>query len=121
MLSTVIISIVILALVVIGVFSFIKRGRKGCCSSGGDVKLEEVKVDEDESHYSYRYEYSVEGMHCVNCQKRIEENLDRLGGTWARCDWQSGKLTLLSKREISSIVVLERIEALGYKGRLLSQ
>lgn len=120
MLSTLIISIVILVLLVFGILSFIKRGRKGCCSSGGEVKLENVEVDKDESHYSYRYEYSVEGMHCVHCQKRIEESLDRLGGVWARCDWQKGKLLLLGKKEVSSITVLERLEALGYKGKLIS-
>jgi len=120
MLSTLIISIVVLVLLVLGILSFIKRGRKGCCSTGGDIKLERVSVDEDESHYSYRYEYSVEGMHCVNCQKHIEDSLNRLGFVWARCNWQTGSLTLYSKKEIASIVILERLEALGYKGKLLS-
>ncbi len=118
MLSTWIISFIVLVLLVFGVFSFIKRGRKGCCSASSDEKIQAIDVDEDESHYRYRYEYSIEGMHCVNCQRRIEENLDRIGETFARCDWRKGSLILFSKKEINSIIVLDRLEALGYKAVL---
>ena len=115
MLSTWIISFIVLVLLVFGVFSFIKRGRKGCCSASSDEKIQAIDVDEDESHYRYRYEYSIEGMHCVNCQRRIEENLDRIGETFARCDWRKGALILLRKKERKSRRGLDRLEARGYK------
>ena len=89
MLPTVLICLALLLIVVFSVRSYLKKLKTGCCGSGGDQVKRVRPGDRDVSHYPYAKVVRVEGMHCQNCARRVENafNAKRLltpRWTWAR-------------------------------------
>lgn len=100
--------IVILILVVIGlgaVKGTLKRILHGsaCCGERNAPEKKIKVADKNKSHYSHEYELLVDGMHCSNCVRHVENALNSIDGIWAKANLEQKKVTVLSKtvRDIS--------------------
>ena len=94
---------ILFAIVAMAVYGTVKRIRYGssCCGTK-DPGERKVKVrDKNRDHYPYKYVLSVDGMHCSNCARRIENAFNRTDGRWATADVAKKEVRLLSKRKES--------------------
>ncbi len=116
--------IIVLLVLVIGlaVYSTVRRIRYGssCCGEH-DPAEKKIKVADTNIHnYPYTYTLKVDGMHCANCARRVENALNRLEGRWAVAD--VGKKTVLlrskceeSESELGSIIASAGYTMLSYR------
>jgi len=107
--------LIIVALVLIILFaikSVIHRIRHGsACCGERDAPQKKVKVkDKNKSHYPFQYILTVDGMHCSNCTRNVENALNSLDGIWATADLQDKEVIVLSK-QIRENSELEKIVA----------
>lgn len=84
----------------------------GCCGSGSNTirskkKLTEPKLGEKR--------LTVEGMHCENCQIRVENGLNRLDGVVCKVDLRKKTAVVSYSKEISDELLKETVEKLGYQ------
>lgn len=110
--GTVIIVLFLLVIVTFAVKSVIHRIRHGsACCGERDVPQKKIKVkDKNKSHYPFQYILTVDGMHCSNCTRNVENALNVLEGIWATADLQNKEVIVLSK-SIKKNSELERIVA----------
>ena len=76
---------IVLILVIAGaVYGTVKRARHGsACCGEHDPAPKKVKVsDKNKNHYPFTYKLSVDGMHCANCARRIENSFNSHEGMW---------------------------------------
>ena len=95
----IIIILVIIAIVVFGINSYIKKLKKGgdCCPEHEEA-TKSVKVkDRDKSHYPYEAKLAIDGMSCNNCGRNVENALNALDGTWASVSLEDNMATVLLK------------------------
>ena len=108
---------IILAIVIGGaVWGTVRRIRHGssCCGEH-DAAPKKIRVsDTNKSHYYFVYELSVDGMHCANCARRIENAFNRNDGLWARADISQKRVELRSKRELSEDQCRSIVTEAGY-------
>lgn len=101
--TSAIVTILIVCVLAVVAFITIRNYRKqlneGCCGAGGDAGPgEKVEpVDKDESHYPYIARVSIEGMHCDNCVRKVENAVNRIDGAWAKVDLPSHSAKVLLK------------------------
>lgn len=115
--STLIITIIILAIVAAVGYSYVKNLRAGssCCTEGDGPLPKKVKVDDrDEGHYPYKAAVTIDGMTCAHCVRNVENALNSLPGTWARVDLGEKSAEVLSKEPINEEKLRETIKASGY-------
>lgn len=95
----IIIILVIIAIVVFGINSYIKKLKKGgdCCPEHEEA-TKSVKVkDRDKLHYPYEAKLAIDGMSCNNCVRNVENALNALDGTWASVSLEDNMATVLLK------------------------
>lgn len=92
---------VLLVIVALAVYGTVKRIRYGsaCCGTKDPAEKKVRVSDRNKDHYPYRYLLSVDGMHCSNCARRIENAFNRTEGRWASADVGKKEVRLLSKHE----------------------
>lgn len=101
--TSAIVTILIVCVLAVVAFITIRNYRKqlneGCCGAGGDAGPgEKVEPsDKEESHYPYMAEVSIEGMHCDNCVRKVENAVNRIDGAWAKVDLSSHSAKVLLK------------------------
>ena len=102
---------VVIAVIAVGVVYTVKhfRHESGCCGGGG-YKLRKKKLP----RVLYQRTFTVGGMHCENCQKRIEEIVGDIHGVSGTVDLQKGELTVLYAAEVDDAWIVSRIERAGY-------
>ena len=106
----IIVLLVILALALLRAKKHFKGG--GCCGSGSttirDKKvLPGPKIGEKV--------LTVEGMHCENCEIRVENALNRLENVLCKVDLKKKTATVAYSAEVSDAVLKETVERLGYE------
>ncbi|MCD7946261.1 MAG: cation transporter [Clostridiales bacterium] len=114
--GTVIVVVILAAACVFGVYSYVKKLRKGggCCGEHEEtVKKVRVK-DRDPSHYPYRAVVRIEGMTCSNCASRIQNTLNAMDGTWAEVDLGDRQAVLRLKQVPDEGAIRKAVNALGY-------
>lgn len=107
-----IIVVVLLAAVVLAAVRVKKHAKGGCCGSGSKTirvhkELNAPKLGEVVLH--------IEGMHCENCQARVENVLNNLDGVACIVDLKAKTATVSYSREISVEELRDRVEKLDYK------
>lgn len=98
-----IITILILAVIAVVAFITVRNYRKqlkeGCCGAGGDdgpgAKVEPKDTNQD--NYKYIADVKIEGMHCENCVRKVENAVNRIDGAWADVDLASNSAKILLK------------------------
>lgn len=108
---------IVLIVIVIALLRAKKHFRGGCCGSGSTTvrstkKLTEPKLGE--------IHMVVEGMHCENCQNRVEHALNRMDGVVCKVNLKKKSATVSYSREVSADVLKEAIEKMGYKVTCIS-
>ena len=114
--GNVIITVVLIVIIALAVYSTILRIRYGssCCGER-DPAEKKVKVADTNIHnYPYTYTLQIDGMHCANCARRIENALNRLEGRWATADVGKKEVLLRSKSEESESELGSIIASAGY-------
>ncbi len=94
-------------------------GRRDCCGGGACEKGGRPRparvADADESHYPYRMDLRIAGMHCEGYRRSVEEALDSVPGTWARVDLKKGTARVLSKAPADADAYARAVRDAGYR------
>ena len=111
-----IIILILIAVVGVAVMGTVKRVRHGsACCGEHDAAPKKVRVsDHNKNNYPYAYEIEVDGMHCSNCTRRVENAFNKQDGCWAKADLADRKVTLMSKGEVREEVCSRIISDAGY-------
>ena len=115
---TVIIVICAIVLVAFAVYSTVKKMRgksKSSCCRTPEVKAVKKVEDTDESHYPYRYEVGIEGMHCSNCARAVENALNSMDGIWAGVELGRSRANVRAKQEMTQSDFVEALRDTSYK------
>ena len=108
-------AIIIVILLVVVTLALIRSKKHfnggGCCGSGSNTirsrkELTEPKIGEKV--------LIVEGMHCENCQARVENAINRLEGAVCKVDLKKKTATVSYSTEVSDALLKETVEKLGY-------
>lgn len=100
---------------VLGVRSYVKKLKGGCCGGGVEPQIKKVRVrDKNRAHYPYVVCMNVDGMSCTNCARRLENALMALDGVWAEADFHSGKVDVRMKKRIADEQLQKRVADTGY-------
>ena len=112
---TVLICAVLAVLAVVGVLSYRKRLKSGCCGAADGKAVKKVRVaDKNRSHYPYRVVLRIDGMTCENCTRRVENALNTMEGVWASADLYNGRAEVLMKRPVPAEELRARVNQTGY-------
>ena len=114
--GTIFVIAILLAIGVLSVKSVIHRIRHGsaCC---GECDAPEKKIqpaDKNKSHYPFEYVLSVDGMHCSNCTRHVENALNSIDGVWATASLEKKSVTVLSKIKLEADNLESEISEAGY-------
>lgn len=109
-------TIVIIILIAVAALALL-RARKhfkggGCCGSGSKTIRTHKKLD---APAIGEKRLTIEGMHCENCQARIENAINRLEGVACQVNLRRKIATVSYSREISDEELGQLVEKLGYK------
>lgn len=108
-------AIIIVTLLVVVTLALIRSKKHfkggGCCGSGSNTirshkKLTAPKIGEKVM--------VVEGMHCENCQARVENAINRLDGVVCKVNLKKKTATVSYSTEVSEPLLKETVEKLGY-------
>ena len=113
--NAVIIAILVL-IIGLAVYSTIRRIRYGssCCGERDPAEKKIKVADTNINNYPYTYTLQVDGMHCANCARRVENALNRIEGRWATVDIGRKEVLLRSKREETEKEIGSVIDSAGY-------
>lgn len=108
---------VIIGILLVVIVVALLRARKhfkggGCCGSGSNTirlkkTLDAPKIGEKTM--------IIEGMHCENCEIRVENALNRLDGASCKVSWKKKAATIAYSAEISDALLKTTVESMGYK------
>ncbi len=113
--NAVIIAILVL-IIGLAVYSTIRRICYGssCCGERDPAEKKIKVADTNINNYPYTYTLQVDGMHCANCARRVENALNRLEGRWAVADVGKKEVLLRSKREETENEIGSAVDSAGY-------
>ena len=103
--------VVILGFALKGSLKYVKRGG-GCCSSGGST-VKTMKKQRLDQVVAVRH-MTIEGMHCDNCRKRVENCLNGLEQVNAAVDLGKKEAVVKLGKEISDQELKAAVEKAGY-------
>lgn len=108
---------IVLALIIAGaVYGTVKRVRHGsaCCGEHEPAPKKVRVADTNKKNYQYLYELKVDGMHCANCARRIENKFNSEEGLWATADIGEKTVTLRSKKNLDESYCRKLVADAGY-------
>ena len=120
--GTIIIILILALIVILAIFSIRKRIKYGsaCCGTR-DAAPSKIRVrDKNKSHYPYTYTLTVDGMHCSNCARRVENALNSKKGIWASVKFENNTVLVRSKNPLEWSDISPLISAEGYTLKELS-
>ncbi len=108
--------VVLIAIVGLAVYGTVRRVRHGssCCGEREPAPKKVRVSDRKASNYPYLYELIVEGMHCANCARRVENAFNSIEGFWATADVGEKKVKLRTKMAIDEAVCRKAVDGAGY-------
>ncbi|MGE4549112.1 MAG: heavy-metal-associated domain-containing protein [Intestinibacillus sp.] len=113
--GTALVLLVLLVIAVFAVYSYRRRLSVGCCGAGGDAPEKRRKVaDRNPKHYPYETTLAINGMHCTNCQIRVENALNTLDGVWASVDLHSAQASVRMRRKMDAAALCDAVQRAGY-------
>ena len=114
--STVIIicAIILIAFAVVGTVRKARGKAKSSCCGGPEVKTVKKVADTDESHYPFRYVIGIEGMHCSNCARAVENALNEMDGIWASVELGRNRAIVRAKQEMTESDFAEALQDTSY-------
>lgn len=102
---------ILLVLMVVALLRVKKHFKGGCCGGGSVVRvrkeLSAPKLGEKR--------LIIEGMHCENCQARIENAINRMDGVACRVNLRKKTAVVAYSEPVSDELLKDSVEKLGYK------
>lgn len=111
--STAVILVILLAVLVVGVKSYMKKLASGCCGSSDAVKKVRPQ-DADSSHYPYHKTALIEGMMCENCAHRVENAFNAQPGMMAKASVSGKCAEVFSKTPLDDEQIRRAVSGAGY-------
>ena len=114
--GTIFVIAILLSIILLSVKSLIHRIRHGsaCCGERDAPEKKIQPADKNKSHYLYKYTLTVDGMHCSNCTRHVENALNSIDGLWATASLEKKSVTVLSKMELEASDLESEIREAGY-------
>ncbi len=114
--GTIIVILVLLIIVLCAILSIRKRIKYGsACCGGHDAAPAKIRVrDKNKAHYPYTYTLTVDGMHCSNCARRVENALHAKDGLWAKVNLENHTVLVWAKYPLAWEDLSPLISAEGY-------
>lgn len=105
---------ILVIIVVIAVVNSVRhfKGESGCCGGGGGSireykELGAPKIGEKT--------LQIEGMHCENCQNRIEHAINKIDGAVCKVDLKKKTAKVSYSKEIDDELLKNTVSRLGYE------
>ena len=111
--STVIIGLILLAIIIITLRSYMKKMKSGCCG-GGDAVSVTPPADNNPAQYSHHAVLTVEGMSCRNCSARVESAFNARTDTMARVNLNKKRADVYTKQPIDDGELRAVVARVGY-------
>ena len=114
--GTELITLILIAIIIFAILSIIKRIKYGsaCCGTH-DAAPKKIRVkDKNKSHYPYTYTLNVDGMHCSNCARHVENALNSKDGIWAIVKLENNTVLVRSKNPLEWDELSPVISKAGY-------
>lgn len=104
---------ILLVVIVVAVLRTKKHFKGGgCCGSGSNTIRSRKALTESKLGEKV---LTVEGMHCENCEARVENALNRLEGVACKVNLKKKTATVSYSREVSEEELKAIVEKLGYE------
>lgn len=104
---------ILLAIIVIAVLRAKKHFKGGgCCGSGSNTIRDKKVLNAPKIGEKVM---SIEGMHCENCEIRVENALNRLDGVACKASWKKKTATVAYSTEVSDELLKSTVEKMGYQ------
>lgn len=103
---------ILLVIIVVAILRTKKHFKGGgCCGSGSSTirsrkKLTAPKLGEKTM--------VIDGMHCENCEVRVENGLNRLDGVACTVSWKKKTAVVSYSEEVSDDLLRQTVEKMGY-------
>lgn len=116
--------IIIVAIVLIIMFFAVRestkhfKGQGGCCGGGSEIKTKRKRLRGTEIRKMF---FAVEGMHCKNCIRRIENRINLMDGVACRVNLKKQEAVISSDHEIAEESIINAINRLGYKATVINR
>jgi len=112
----VVVIIVLSGIVALAVYGTVRRIRYGssCCGEKTPPPKKVKVKDRNKASYPFVYQLKVDGMHCANCARRVENAINSLEGCWAVVDLGKKEVTLRTKSETTEKDMSAVIAKAGY-------
>lgn len=106
--------VVILVLVIIFALLQVKKRLKGggCCNGGSNTIRDKKKLTEPKIGEKV---LTIEGMHCENCEIRVENALNRLENVACKVSFKKKTAVISYSKDVSDDLLKETVERLGYQ------
>ena len=114
--GTAIVILVLAIIVLCAILSVRKRIKYGsaCCGTH-DAAPAKIRVrDKNKAHYPYTYTLTVDGMHCSNCARHVENALNTKEGIWATVKLENNTVLVRSKKTLEWDELSPVISKAGY-------
>lgn len=114
--GTAIILLVLVVVCVIALASIKKRIKYGsaCCGTH-DAPPAKIRVrDKNPKNYQYTYTLTVDGMHCSNCARRVENAFNQKNGVWATVCLEKKSVLVRAKNQIDEKELSHIVAEEGY-------
>ena len=114
--ANVIIVLILVVAVVYGIYNYVHHLNHGggCCGEHDGPARKVKAADTNKSHYLHRLVMGVDGMTCQNCQRRVENALNAMPGTWAAADLAAQQVSILTKETPDEAAIRQAIRDAGY-------
>ena len=114
--STLIICLILLVIIALAVKSIIHRVKYGsaCCGERDSAPKKITINDKNKSHYPYEYIMQIDGMHCSNCVRFVENALNSEKGLWATVNLEKKEARILAKTQMKQKFLDKIVLDAGY-------
>ncbi|WP_026835474.1 heavy-metal-associated domain-containing protein [Eubacterium xylanophilum] len=111
-----IIIVILLIIICAAIYSTVRRIRYGssCCGSKEPAEKKVKVKDKNKDNYKYVYMLNVDGMHCSNCARRVENALNSREGIWAIANVGKKEVVVRSKSEKEDSELARIVDSAGY-------
>ena len=109
--TNVIIIVIIAVIMLLAIRETVKHfsGKGGCCG-GSDYKPKKKRL----SKVICKKGFTVEGMHCEHCKRRVEEAVNDIKGVAGIVNLKKGELTVSYESDVDDTEIIEKLEKRGY-------
>lgn len=84
----------------------------GCCGSGGNTIRDKKTLTAPKIGEKI---LRIEGMHCENCEIRVQNALNRLDGVACKASWKKKTATVAYSTEVPDELLKTTVEKMGYQ------